>query len=254
MERFAPPTFAHTAQAIGAGRSPAAALVTVAMLNVALLLSAACSGQTVGSGTCPAVGPSPGPGELGPGRGEGPASGEGSRGQNDRVQLDGSVELVRTDGVLELVRSADGVPLARFPGVLHFEVAEVDGKDGAELLVLWQPDAPGQQPRIWVLRPSDRGFGYLWRGSRMSGAVEAFGVVEPAGDGQEPKSSCLVTREMAADGSSALLSYRWTGFGFGQGRSGKDGVIDCLGRRWTCGPGNYPEKLLCSESDESVSP
>jgi len=214
------------------------------------------------------------------------------------------IEVVPSDDGLLLVRGCDQVPVARFPGVIHFEWGAVEPTEGHELVILWAPEERPKQLRIWVIRPSATGVDYLWRGSRMSGDVEAFTLVRGGGkegahseDGKVPgggggqsgggggqpgggggqsgdgggqprhssegsegtgrldDAACLVTLERGRDGLRFLLTYRWTGFGFGHGIASGDGRVDCLGREWKCAAGDVRGKLRCvAAAQESVAP
>ena len=115
---------------------------------------------------------------------------------------------------LPLVSPTSGATLGMFQGVLHSQEGDVDRDGQRELVVLWKPGgavdcrSTGRcSARIWVLRVSDDGVEYVWRGSAMSADVQAFGLVP---DGPHHR---IVTVEKP-QGDAIAVCYDWTGFGF----------------------------------------
>lgn len=166
---------------------------------------------------------------------------EAAGAESDSARTECGVEVVCTMQGIDLVRTCDRVPVARFPGAVHFEWGDVDGTEGPELVVLWAPESQPDRLRIWVIRLKPHGVEYLWRGSRMSGRVEAFATVHPGGR----RSACLVTRETGSDGRISVVTYRWTGFGFGHGMQSLDESAVCGGNLWACQVSALPGKLDC---------
>ncbi|GEM_PF-3720546 len=169
---------------------------------------------------------------------------------------DGVAEACRGEGIdlprgRQLVGAAkvralcvDGQAVAVLDGVEQVAVANVDGEEGPELVVNWRPkeEAP---LRIHVY---ELGYGNLppiWRGSKMSGDLESFTIVELKGKGPT-----LVTQERLGK-VRRFVAHSWNNFGFiglcsaNIGPSGSATLTGCGETTLTCTEGPLPSGPAC---------
>ena len=100
---------------------------------------------------------------------------------------------------------AGGDPLARIDGVEKLVIADMNGDGEPDLVYQWRP--PDGPPRVHIVGMDAQGIKPLWRGSRMSGPLLSFDLVDP--DATAP---LLVALERI-DNRLWLVGYQWQDFG-----------------------------------------